>query len=58
MNMKERRGTMDKIAVQCLECGRKFRTSSMLPECPKCGGSDVDVADIRDIRAFLPFGRV
>ena len=48
----------DKIAVQCLECGRKFRTSSMLPECPKCGGSDVDVADIRDIRAFLPFGRV
>lgn len=28
--------------VQCMECGRKFKTSSMLPTCPKCGGSDVE----------------
>ena len=26
----------------CLECGRKFKTKSMLPTCPKCGGGDVE----------------
>lgn len=32
-----------KFPVVCLECGKKFTTSSMLPECPECGGSDIDV---------------
>ena len=32
-----------KIAVQCMECCRKFHSSSMLPVCPKCGGSDIDI---------------
>lgn len=35
----------EKIPVVCLECGRKFKTSSMLPTCPKCGGSDVEVSE-------------
>lgn len=36
----------------CMECGHKFRTvkaaekASFGPEgCPKCGGSDIDLAD-------------
>lgn len=32
------------MEVECLECGRKFKTRSTLPECPTCGGSDVDLA--------------
>jgi len=32
-----------RIAVECLECGRKFKTASMLPSCPKCGGLDIDI---------------
>ncbi len=30
------------MRVQCMECGKKFRTSSMLPTCPKCHGSDIE----------------
>ena len=37
--------TTDKIKVQCLECGKRFSTRSMLPECPKCGGGDIDLAE-------------
>ena len=34
----------DKIAVECLECGRKFKTSGWDdPSCPKCGGVDIDI---------------
>jgi len=32
-----------KIQVECMECCRTFQTSSMLPSCPKCGGSDIDI---------------
>ena len=32
------------IRVQCLECSTKFRTSSHFPECPGCGGGDVELA--------------
>lgn len=31
------------IPVICLECSRKFHTRSYLPECPGCGGSDVEI---------------
>ena len=31
------------ILVECLECGKKFSTRSMIPTCPRCGGSDIDV---------------
>jgi DNA-directed RNA polymerase subunit RPC12/RpoP len=33
-----------RVAVQCLECGRKFKTATLVPSCPKCGGSDIEVA--------------
>jgi hypothetical protein len=33
----------ESFAVQCLECGKKFRTSNPDPTCPKCGGSDIDI---------------
>ena len=39
-------GNMNKdkrFKVECLECGRKFKTASILPTCPKCKGSDIDV---------------
>jgi Zn finger protein HypA/HybF involved in hydrogenase expression len=29
--------------VVCLECGKKFKTASFDPQCPKCGGVDLDV---------------
>ena len=32
------------LSVECMECGRKFKTRSMLPSCPRCGGSDIDLA--------------
>lgn len=33
------------VAVECLECGKKFRTREFFDvECPKCGGVDVEVA--------------
>jgi Zn finger protein HypA/HybF involved in hydrogenase expression len=31
-----------RLAVKCMECGKKFKTASMLPDCPKCGGSDIE----------------
>jgi len=35
----------EKFPVICLECGKKFKTSSYLPECPKCNGSDIELDD-------------
>ena len=32
-----------KISVECLECGKKFKTASMFPNCPKCKGVDIDL---------------
>ena len=37
-----RRHASRRFRVMCLECERKFRTASMLPRCPRCGGSDVE----------------
>ncbi|KKK97281.1 hypothetical protein LCGC14_2654320 [marine sediment metagenome] len=34
----------NRFPVECLECGKKFTTASMLPACPKCGGSDIEEA--------------
>jgi Zn finger protein HypA/HybF involved in hydrogenase expression len=33
-----------RVKVQCQECGKRFTTGSLCPTCPKCGGSDVDLA--------------
>ena len=35
----------EKLKVVCLECGKKFTTSKVIPECPKCGGVDVDLRE-------------
>jgi len=32
-----------RIRVMCLECSTSFYTSSLIPECPGCGGSDIDL---------------
>ena len=37
---------MAKVKVKCLECGKRFATASLDPECPKCGGVDIDVAEV------------
>jgi Zn finger protein HypA/HybF involved in hydrogenase expression len=34
-----------KIKVVCLECGKKFQVRVYANECPKCGGTDIDVRD-------------
>ena len=34
-----------KFKAQCQECGKKFSTASMIPSCPKCHGSDIDLAE-------------
>jgi predicted Zn-ribbon and HTH transcriptional regulator len=31
------------VPVVCNECGKKFKTASICPVCPKCKGSDIDV---------------
>jgi predicted RNA-binding Zn-ribbon protein involved in translation (DUF1610 family) len=33
------------IKVVCMECGKKFSVGpgAVCPECPKCGGVDVEV---------------
>ena len=33
-----------RIKVVCLECNRKFSSSSFIPSCPGCGGSDIELA--------------
>lgn len=33
-----------RMKVVCLECSHHFSTSSALPSCPGCGGSDIDLA--------------
>lgn len=32
-----------RMMVECMECCHKFQSSSILPVCPKCGGSDIDI---------------
>ena len=32
-----------RFRVVCLECGRRFRSSALLPECPGCSSSDVEL---------------
>jgi len=46
--------TGNTFRVQCCECGKKFRTASWIPYCPKCGSSDVELAETFVARgAFL-----
>jgi hypothetical protein len=35
----------ERIALECLECGKKFSVglNNYDPECPKCGGVDYEV---------------
>ncbi len=44
---KKAKGTLlaegESFGVECMECGKKFKTKSMVPSCPKCGGSDIDM---------------
>jgi len=36
----------EKLSVQCQECGKKFKSSgSWNAKCPKCGSSDIDLAE-------------
>ena len=41
---KLRSARTPRIKVECLECGQRFSTRSMIPTCPSCNGSDVDLA--------------
>lgn len=35
-----------RVKVVCLECGKKFQCGpTASPECPKCGGTDIDVRE-------------
>jgi hypothetical protein len=33
-----------KMNLKCNECGTGFRSSKLIPECPQCNGSDIDLA--------------
>jgi len=36
---------MAKFSVECMECGKKFKTAGSADTCcPKCGSVDIDVA--------------
>ena len=41
------------ILVKCQECGKKFKTMSMVPTCPKCGGSDIDLAEMKSLSSMV-----
>src|SRR5262245_53433467 len=32
-----------RVGVKCQECGKRFKTASSIPECPRCHGVDVEV---------------
>lgn len=34
------------MRVACLECQKKFRTTKDIPECPRCGGSDIELDEL------------
>jgi rRNA maturation endonuclease Nob1 len=36
-----------RLKVVCLECGKKWQTTNPGPECPRCGGTDIDGRDDR-----------
>ncbi len=40
----KRKAKATKMDLECMECGRKFRSSSMEPKCPKCGSYDIELA--------------
>ena len=29
--------------VQCMDCGKTFKTRPWEPECPRCGSYDIDI---------------
>lgn len=31
-----------KIRVVCMECGKKFLTTKIIPQCPKCNSVDIE----------------
>ena len=31
------------MKLVCLECSHKFSSRNSLPECPQCGGSDIEL---------------
>ena len=39
-----RKAPAAKMRVECLECGHKFKTSSMDPRCSQCGSVDIEPA--------------
>lgn len=41
--VKVRKNYSNRFPVECRECGKKFQTASILPSCPKCKGSDIDI---------------
>ena len=43
METKQAKTPKPRIPVVCMECGKKFSTTNALPECPKCGGVDIEV---------------
>ncbi len=34
-----------RISVVCMECGKKWKTASVSPQCSRCNSVDIEVAD-------------
>lgn len=45
-----------KINVKCQECGKAFKVSPSCsdPQCPKCGGVDIEVESVSYYRPAKP----
>lgn len=40
------------ISMKCQECGKTFKSASLDPKCPKCGGYDIDLSEeVKIVRA-------
>ena len=45
VEIEEAKKSSKKFKAQCQECGKKFSTASMIPYCPRCNSSDIDLAE-------------
>lgn len=44
----------NRIKVRCLECGRKWKTASEMPQCSRCNSVDVEPAEAYALTSSKP----
>ena len=47
----------NKFKVVCMECGKKFKSSTSYPTCPKCKSTDIELDEVIDEKGDLMKGK-